>query len=32
MRLSNDKKKEKYYTFWNYEKLDIGDVQYGDTP
>ena len=32
MRLSNDELKEKYCTFWNDEKHDIGEVQYGDTP
>ena len=32
MRLSNAELKEKYCTFWNDEKHDIGEVYYGDTP
>lgn len=32
MRLSNTKLKEKYCTFWNDEKHDIGEVYYEDTP
>ena len=32
MRLSNTELKEKYCTFWNDAKHDIGEVQYGDTP
>lgn len=32
MRLPNDELKEKYCTFWNDEKHDIGEVYYGDTP
>ena len=32
MRLSNTELKEKYCTFWNDAKHDIGEVYYGDTP
>lgn len=32
MRLSNTELKEKYCTFWNEAKHDIGEVYYGDIP
>lgn len=32
MRLSNAELKEKYCTFWNDEKHNIGEVYYGDIP